>query len=73
MLRGRRGLAMEAWAPIDVSLWDIAGKAAGVPIFHLLGARRRETDVYANYPPHHDTPDGYVEEAEKVVSQGFRA
>ena len=73
LLRGRRGLSMEAWAPVDVALWDIAGKAAGVPIYHLLGARRRETEVYATYPPRHDTPDGYVEEAEKVVSRGFRA
>ena len=27
----------------------------------------------ATYAPRHDTPDGYVEEAEKVVSRGFRA
>ena len=73
LLRGRRGLSMEAWAPVDVALWDIAGKAAGVPIYHLLGVRRHEIEVYATYPPRHDTPDGYVEEAEEVISRGFRA
>ena len=28
ILSGRRGLSMNAWAPVDVALWDIAGKAA---------------------------------------------
>ena len=73
LLRGRRGLSIEAWAPVDVALWDISGKAAGVPVYHLLGARRRETEVYATYPPRHESPDGFVEEAEELVSQGFRA
>ena len=73
LLRGRRGLPMAAWAPVDVALWDVAGKAAGKPIYHLLGARRHETEVYATYPPRHETPAGYVSEAEEVVSQGFRA
>ena len=73
ILRGRRGLPMEAWAPVDVALWDIAGKAAGVPVYHLLGTRRRETEVYATYPPRHESPDGFVREAEELVSQGFRA
>ena len=32
---------------IDVALWDIAGKAAGMPIYQLLGgARRTEIPLY---------------------------
>ena len=73
ILSGRRGLGMNAWAPVDAALWDIAGKAAGVPVYKLLGARRDETEVYATYPPRHETPDGYVREAEEIQAAGFRA
>ncbi len=73
ILRGRRGLSMAAWAPVDVALWDIAGKAAGAPVHKLLGTRRYETEVYATYPPGHDTPEGYVEEARQIQAEGFRA
>ena len=73
MLSGRRGLSMNAWAPVDVALWDIAGKAAGVPVHSLLGTRRYEIEVYATYPPRHETPDGYTGEAMQIQSRGFRA
>lgn len=73
LLSGRRGLTMLAWAPVDVALWDIAGKAAGMPVHKLLGTRRYEAEVYATYPPRHETPQGYVREAEEIVAQGFRA
>jgi L-alanine-DL-glutamate epimerase-like enolase superfamily enzyme len=73
ILSGRRGLSMNAWAPVDVALWDIAGKAAGVPVHKLLGTQRYETEVYGTYPPRHTTPEGYVTEAEKFRDAGFRA
>jgi L-alanine-DL-glutamate epimerase-like enolase superfamily enzyme len=62
-----------SWAPVDVALWDIAGKASGMPVYKLLGVQRHETEVYATYPPRHETLEGYVTEAEEIVSQGFRA
>ena len=39
---GRAGLGHVALAGIDMALWDLAGKAAGVPVWQLLGERRPE-------------------------------
>ena len=69
----RRGITNNMWAPVDVALWDICGKAAGAPVYTLLGAHRRETEVYGTYPPRHDSAEGYVKEADELVSAGFRA
>ena len=62
-----------SWAPLDVALWDIAGKAAGQPIHRLLGTARTEIPVYATYPPRHSNPEGFVEEALHLKSNGFNA
>lgn len=48
-LSGRAGgVLMEAMSGVDIALWDILGKAAGLPIATLLGGvGRREVAVYA--------------------------
>ena len=43
---GRRGLVQQAYSAFDVALWDLKGKAAGMPLYKLLGGganRRRCT------------------------------
>ena len=46
---GRAGAALHTISAIDIALWDIAGRAAGVPVAELLGGRRRDTmTVYAS-------------------------
>jgi D-arabinonate dehydratase/D-galactarolactone cycloisomerase len=43
MNRGHtRGFFIEAVSGIDIALWDITGKAHGVPVYHLLGGKQRE-------------------------------
>ena len=39
---GRRGLTISAMSGIDTALWDIKGKALGVPVVELLGGSCRD-------------------------------
>lgn len=39
------------WSNLDVALWDIKGKIAGLPIVDLLGRYRNKVPVYATCPP----------------------
>ena len=66
-------LSETSWAPVDVALWDIAGKAAGLPVFKLLGAQRNEIPAYAAYPAAYDTVEGFVGEGADTLARGFRA
>jgi L-alanine-DL-glutamate epimerase-like enolase superfamily enzyme len=57
---------------IDVALWDIAGKAAGLPIHRLLGSVRTRIPTYASGWFHARTAD-YVEEALAFREKGIGA
>jgi L-rhamnonate dehydratase len=61
---GRRGVVLHALSGLDIALWDLAGKAQGVPVAELLGgARRDRIRAYAStLMPH--TPD----EVRRVVA-----
>lgn len=39
---GRRGLTVSAMSGVDMALWDLLGKALGVPVVQLLGGACRE-------------------------------
>jgi L-alanine-DL-glutamate epimerase-like enolase superfamily enzyme len=45
---GRRGLVQQAYSALDVALWDIKGKAAGLPLHKLLGGARDSTAAYGS-------------------------
>jgi D-galactarolactone cycloisomerase len=40
---GQKGVYIEAMSAIDIALWDITGKARGVPVHQLLGGAFRES------------------------------
>jgi L-alanine-DL-glutamate epimerase-like enolase superfamily enzyme len=48
-LFGRYGITMFAISGLDIALWDIAGKAQGLPLHRLIGgAKRGEIPAYAS-------------------------
>jgi L-rhamnonate dehydratase len=70
---GRGGVTIEAMSAVDIALWDIKGKALGVPVHTLLGGARRETmPVYASMLFEADL--GVMRErARRHVAEGYRA
>ncbi len=45
---GRRGLSASVLGGIDIALWDLKGKALGVPVYQLAGGARRQLTAYAS-------------------------
>jgi L-alanine-DL-glutamate epimerase-like enolase superfamily enzyme len=73
VLTGRGGgMLVEAIAGIDIALWDLAGKAAGQPVWRLLGGMGRgRVDAYASSVNWAD--QGRMEaELEAAIRRGFR-
>ena len=70
--RDGEGLMRLATAAVDFALWDIKGKAAGVPVAALFGGRREKIPTYANCA-HHLPADKLAERAAKDVANGHKA
>ncbi|MBC8239618.1 MAG: mandelate racemase/muconate lactonizing enzyme family protein [Alphaproteobacteria bacterium] len=72
-LLGRYGITMFAISGIDIALWDLAGKAAGVPLSTLLGgARRGEIPAYASLFNYSD-PDRVAEHCQRALGEGYKS
>jgi len=65
-------VSMNAAGAIDVALWDIAGKATGLPIYKLLGGYREKIRAYASSLGF-DTLQEYANYATEMVAKGYTA
>jgi L-alanine-DL-glutamate epimerase-like enolase superfamily enzyme len=69
---GRNGPVVYAHSGIDIALWDIAGKRAGLPLCDLLGgARRKQVAAYASLM-RYGTPGTVAKICAAMVARGFK-
>jgi galactonate dehydratase len=67
-------IAGAAISAVDIALWDIKGKALGVPIYELLGGRVRDRVVCypQNYGAHGPEVDPLVESCLQAKAEGWK-
>lgn len=69
----RRGpVTMAAIGAIDLALWDIKGKALGVPVYQLLGGAARDKILTYTHATGWDLPE-LLDSVDRRREQGFRA
>lgn len=76
---GQKGMPLQALSGVDIALWDIAGKVAGLPLHKLIGgAHRRQVQVYGyGMMLKRESVDEHVArfraEAAEIMDKGFVA
>ena len=77
--RALRQVARIGLAPVDIALWDLAGKYFNVPVYKLLGGYKDRLPCYAStYHGDHvagglSTPEAYADFAERCLEMGYPA
>lgn len=73
--KGGGAIVFAAISAIEHALWDIKGKALGVPVYELLGGKFRDSvKVYANgWGQPHTDPVAFADAGEKTVAEGYTA
>lgn len=70
---GRKGVIIAGMSGIDIALWDIKAKAAGMPLYRLLGGCHEQIRAYASagfYAPDKGVKE-LADEMASYVQEGF--
>jgi L-alanine-DL-glutamate epimerase-like enolase superfamily enzyme len=66
------GWVITALSAMDLALWDLRGKAAGQPVWRLLGAKRQRLNAYASMLGYSVKPDEARKAAREFFDKGFQ-
>jgi galactonate dehydratase len=71
------GMFVAVLSAFDAALWDLCGKALGVPVYQLMGGKYRDkVRVYCDtqlYGVRNPTPDVFAKVARTAVDKGYTA
>ena len=74
---GQKGVMLAGISAIDIALWDIKARAAGQPLYRLLGGEHTEAiDCYATgfyFTDREPLETRFEREARRYLADGFRA
>ena len=69
----RRGpVTMAAIAAVDMALWDIKAKVAGLPLYQLLGGKSRDGAMVYTHA-NGNTIEETLDKAQKYIAEGYKA
>lgn len=69
---GRSGPVVHALAGLDIALWDLRAKRAGVPLYALLGGKRRgKVRVYASLLQYYGNEDLLEQVTSRALREGY--
>jgi L-alanine-DL-glutamate epimerase-like enolase superfamily enzyme len=70
LMSKNRAVMLRPIGAVDVALWDIAGKAAGLPVHRLIGTTRHRIGAYASSSTL-SSIEAYVDQALEVKEAGY--
>jgi L-alanine-DL-glutamate epimerase-like enolase superfamily enzyme len=72
--RSGHGAGLAALSALDIAVWDLRARSAGLPLFRMLGAHREQVPVYGSGRATHQMSDSdLVAGALAYVNEGYHA